>query len=234
LVIIDACTSVVVRYSAAAKHVTEGFSVTIHFLKPEVIKEFIAAHTKVYYQRQFSSPDPEDHDNDVESSEIKQQETAREFFSLVFGEDDFKYLFTPRTFADGSFQALCLEKSLEKLTAIGIDQQSFTKQLFLSNSEELQASIEGYVTDVDGKECYWHLVDSVEIKCPFSILRHNLEFVDSPGTSFFDGVQCCKANLITGLGELNQMRMASTSRAKKNADLLCIIGDTDRIKANGA
>jgi hypothetical protein len=30
------------------------------------------------------------------------------------------------------------------------------------------------------------------------------------------------------------MRMASTNRAKDGADLLCIIGETDRIKANGA
>jgi hypothetical protein len=36
----------------------------------------------------------------------------------------------------------------------------------------------------------------------------------------------------TGLGELNQTRMASTNRAKDGADLLCIIGDTDRIKVN--
>lgn len=46
-------------------------------------------------------------------------------------------------------------------------------------------------------------------------MRHYLEFVDSPG-----------------LGELNQTRMASTNRAKDGADLLCIIGETDRIKAN--
>ena len=59
------------------------------------------------------------------------------------------------------------------------------------------------------------IVDSIEIKCPFPILRHNLEFIDSPG-----------------LGELNQTRMASTNRAKDGADLLCIIGETDRIKAN--
>ena len=148
---------------------------------------------------------------------MKQQETARKFFSLVFGEDDFKIFLTPRTFSDGSFQTLCLEKSLAKLTAISIDQQTFTKQLFCRDAEELQESIDGYVADASGKDCYWHLVDSVEIKCPFPILRHNLEFVDSPG-----------------LGELNQMLMASTNRAKDGADLLCIIGDTDRIKANGA
>ncbi|KAG9189642.1 hypothetical protein G6011_06510 [Alternaria panax] len=129
--------------------------------------------------------------------------------------EDFQHFFTPRTFADGSFQALCVERSLEKLTSVGIDQKGFTKELLLSNAENLQASIEGYVTEVGDKECYWHLVNSVKTKCPFPILRHNLELVDTPG-----------------LGELNQMRMASTNRAHNNADLLCIIGDTDRIKAN--
>jgi hypothetical protein len=43
--------------------------------------------------------------------------------------------------------------------------------------------------------------------------------------------KCC-TNSVEGLGELNQTRMASTNRAKNGADLFCIIGDTDRIKAN--
>ncbi|KAF1938095.1 hypothetical protein EJ02DRAFT_437394 [Clathrospora elynae] len=143
-----------------------------------------------------------EYDSDIESSEVKQYETARKFF-------------TPRTFGEGSLQTLCFEKSLEKLTSIGTDQQTFTRQLYFRDAEELRANINGNVTDVKGKECFWHLVDSVDIKCPFSILRHHLEFIGSPG-----------------LGELNQTRMASTNRAKHSADLLCIIGDTGRIKAN--
>jgi hypothetical protein len=43
--------------------------------------------------------------------------------------------------------------------------------------------------------------------------------------------KCC-TNSVEGLGELNQTHMASTNRAKLGADLFCIIGDTDRIKAN--
>jgi len=155
----DACTSVVVRYSAAAKDCADGFGVLIHFLRPSVIKDFIDAHSKVYFQRQFSTPEPEEFDNDVESSEVKQLETARKFFSLVFGEDDdFQKFFTPRTFQDGSFQSLCLERSLTRLTNIGVDHHTFTKQHFFRDAEELQANMEGYLTDVKDKECYWHLV----------------------------------------------------------------------------
>jgi hypothetical protein len=173
-----------VRYSAATatQDTPGGFSVNIQFLRPEIVKHFIDAHSSVYFQRQSSTPEPEEFDTDVESSEVKQVETARKFFSLVFGEeDDFTRFFTPRTFQDGSFQNLCLEKSLGRLTEIGMNHQNFSKQHFFRDSEELQANMEGYMTDVPGKECYWHLVDSIEIKCPFSILRHNLEFVDSPG-----------------------------------------------------
>jgi hypothetical protein len=178
----DACTSVVVRYSAATQDNSDGFNVNIQFLRPNILKAFIDAHSRVYFQRQFSTPEPDEFDTDVESSEVKQVETARKFFSLVFGEeDDFKKFFTPRTFQDDSFQNLCLEKSLSRLTEIGMDHQTFTKQNFFRDAEELQLNMEGYMTDVPGKECYWHLVDSIEIKCPFSILRHNLEFVDSPG-----------------------------------------------------
>jgi hypothetical protein len=177
----DACTSVVVRYSAAQDSL-EGFNVGIQFLQPAIIKDSIDAHSRIYFQRQFSTPE-EEIDTDVESSEVKQVETARKFFSLVFEKDDFKKFFTPRTFQDGSFQDLCLEKSLRRLTQIGMD-QSFSKQHFFRDAEELQASMEGYMTDVPDTECYWHLVDSIEIKCPFSILRHNLEFVDSPGKYF--------------------------------------------------
>jgi hypothetical protein len=178
----DACTSVVVRYTAAAHGTSDGFSVTIHFLRAVTIKDFIDSHSKVYFQRQFSTPEPDEVNNDVESTEVKQVETARKFFSLLFGEeDDFRKFFTPRTFQDGSFQNLCLEKSLAKLSKIGMDHHTFTKQQFFRDSEELQTSMEGYMTDVEGKECYWHLVDSIEIKCPFPMLRHNLEFVDSPG-----------------------------------------------------
>ena len=140
------------------------------------------AHSKVYHQRQFGTFDSEETDLDVESSEVKQLETARKFFSLVFGEDDdFKKFFTPRTFEEGSFQTLCLEKSLSKLAEIGIDQQTFTKQQSYEDVEQLREDVEGYVTDVTDKECLWHLVDNIEIKCPFPILRHNLEFIDSPG-----------------------------------------------------
>lgn len=155
----DACTSVVVRYSAAAKDSGDGFGVLIHFLKPSIIKDFIDAHSNVYFQRQFSTPEPEEFDNDVESSEVKQLETARKFFSLIFGEDDdFQKFFTSRTFQDGSFQNLCLERSLTRLTKIGVDHHTFTKQHFFQNIEELQANMEGYMTDVKDKECYWHLV----------------------------------------------------------------------------
>lgn len=181
----DACTSVVVRYTAATQQDTDGFGVIIQFLQPKTIEDLITAHAKVYNQRQFDIPNTEDFDNDVDSSEVKQFETARKFFSLVFGEDDdFKAFFTPRTFEEGSFQDLCLEKSLAKLSEIGVDHSVFTKQHVFRNAEELRANIEGYVSDVNGKECFWHLVDNVEIKCPFPILRHNLEFVDSPGKHF--------------------------------------------------
>jgi hypothetical protein len=178
----DACTAVVVRYSAAAQESAEGFNVTINFLSPATIKEFITAHSKVYFQRHFSTPDPDSFESDVESSELKQVETARKFFSLVFGEgDEFKKYFTPRTFQDGSFQDLCLEKSLTKLTEIGVDHQIFTKQQYFRDAEELRSTIEGFMTDLKDGECCWHLVDSIEIRCPFAILRHNLELVDSPG-----------------------------------------------------
>jgi hypothetical protein len=70
---------------------------------------------------------------------------------------------------------------MANLIGIGIDQQTFTKRFSCRDSDELQENIDGYAADVVGKDCYWHLVDSVEIKCPFPILRHNLEFVDSPG-----------------------------------------------------
>jgi hypothetical protein len=152
------------------------------FLQPATIKDFVEAHSKVYFQRNFSTPEPEEFDNDIESTEVKQIETARKFFSLIFGEeDDFKKYFTSRTFQDGSFQKLCFEKSLAKLTEIGMDHQTFTKQRFFQDVEEFQDGMEGYMADVPDKECYWHLVDRIEIKCPFPILRHNVEFVDSPG-----------------------------------------------------
>jgi hypothetical protein len=222
----DACTSVIIRYSATSPDATEGFSTCFHFLRPVTIRDFIDAHAKVYYQRQFSSPEPDEYHNDVESSEVKLLETARKFFSLVFGEEDeFTQYFTPRTFGDGSFQSLCLEKSLSKLTEIGMDQQTFTKQQFFRQAEELQTAMEGYMTGVKGKECYWHLVDSIGIKSPFPILRHNLEFIDSPGKHVCYVSYC--TNTCIGTGELNQTRMASTNRAKDSADLLCIIGDTD-------
>jgi hypothetical protein len=173
---------VVVRYSANAQSDSEGFQVNIVFLQPATIKAFIEAHSKVYFQRTFSTPEPEEFDTDVESTEVKQNETARKFFSLVFGEeDDFKKFFTPRTFQDGSFQRLCFEKSLAKLTELGMDHQTFTKQCYFQDAEELQDGMEGYMADVPNKECNWHLVNCIEIKCPFPILRHNLEFVDSPG-----------------------------------------------------
>lgn len=62
-----------------------------------------------------------------------------------------------------------------------MDHQTFTMQQFYRSAEELQANMEGWMTDVKDKECFWHLVDSINIKCPFPILRHNLEFIDSPG-----------------------------------------------------
>jgi hypothetical protein len=178
----DACTAVVVRYSAAAQESAEGFNVTINFLSPATIKEFITTHSKVYFQRHFSTPDLDSFENDVESSEVKQVETAQKFFSLVFGEEDeFRKYFTPRTFQEGSFQNLCLEKSLTKLTEIGVDHQTSTKQQYFQDVEELRSNVEGYMTDLKDDECYWHLVDSIEIRCPFAILRHNLELIDSPG-----------------------------------------------------
>jgi hypothetical protein len=136
----------------------------------------------MYFQRQFGTLELNDVGNDIESTEIKQVETARKFFSLLFGQDDdFKKFFTPRTFHDGSFQDLCLEKSLTKLNEIGMDNQTFAKLLFFQDSEEFHANLEGYLTDIQGRDCYWHLVDSIDIKCPFPILWHNLEFIDSPG-----------------------------------------------------
>jgi hypothetical protein len=128
-----------VRYSAATQDTSDGFNVKIQFLRPEIVKHFIDVHSRVYFQQQFSTPEPEEFDTDVESSEVKQVETARKFFSLVFGEeDDFKKFFTPRTFQDGSFQNLCLEKSLGRLTEIGMDHQNFSKQHFFRDAEELQ------------------------------------------------------------------------------------------------
>ena len=180
----DACTSVIVRYSASTSNETDGFSVIIEFLKPDNIKECIAEHSKSYFHRYFDSTEPEDREIDIESSDIKQAETARKFFTLIFGDhDEFELYFIPRTYEDGSFQALCLDRCLSKLSDAGVDQESFTKRQFFRNSEDLLSSIEGYVSDVKDKQCFWHLVDSLEIKCPFPILRQNLEFIDSPGKS---------------------------------------------------
>jgi hypothetical protein len=47
----DACTSVVVRYTAGAQETSDGFSVIIHYLRAVTIKDFIDAHSKVYFQR---------------------------------------------------------------------------------------------------------------------------------------------------------------------------------------
>ncbi|KAF2875141.1 hypothetical protein BDV95DRAFT_603908 [Massariosphaeria phaeospora] len=177
----DACTCVVVRYTASSRD-TDGYNVITQFSKPSAIKNLITEHAKSYHERHFSTPISENEDdNDVDSADVKQAETARKFFSLIFEDDEnFRACLTPRTYEDGSFETLCLEKCLAKLSAVGVNQETFTKQQYFGELEEMLEAIEGCISDVKDKECFWHLVDNVE----------------------------------------------------DDADLLCAIGDTDRIRAD--
>ncbi|CAO2651542.1 Nn.00g041120.m01.CDS01 [Neocucurbitaria sp. VM-36] len=218
-----ACTSSAIRYLNYTKSEdgTKKYFGEIQFLDAKKLGAMFDELCRHYYFYHHADEDSDDEDEHFSSSTRKQsnmdelKDTAEDILTALWGSKaQFEERWSPESYKSGEFVRLCRLKFEEALQAQNTNNQRIATKMG-TDQNDLLTQLKPFITQVQGQDCLWPLVDNVAVRFYHDMLQQGLEIIDLPGC-----------------GDTNAQRARHIEELRGRVNFEVIIADTVRIESD--